>query len=180
MNAQVDKIFLNLADEPCFREMAMIYLPHAHQDVRHHYHALLVQEGMDDFAGLLVGYTDATAKLKIVAVDDSRMTLNIYNATLHELGYEPVLFEFPAAALQWLENEKPFMVLTDLNMPEMSGINLTARVRERYSIAELPVIMVTTQNEIQDDKAAIAAGVNKIIRKPFNTASLMAELSEFR
>lgn len=180
VSAQVDKIFLDLADEPRFREMAMIYLPHAHQDIRHHYHALLVQRGVDDFAELLVDYTEAAAKLKIVAVDDSRMTLNIYRATLHELGYEPVLFEFPASALQWLEKERPFMVLTDLNMPEMSGVDLTSRIRERYSLAELPVIMVTTQNEMQDDKAARAAGVNKIIRKPFNTASLKAELSEFR
>lgn len=179
VNGQVDKIFMSLADEPYFQEMAMVYLPHAHQDIRQHYHALLQQAGMDDFARKLVGTEDVSVKLKVVAVDDSRMILNIYKATLHELGYDPVLFEFPASALEWLEKEKPAMVLTDLNMPEITGVDLTARIRKKYAATELPVIMVTTQNEVQDNKAALAAGVSKIIQKPFNAASLKAAMAEF-
>ncbi|MFH2124721.1 MAG: HEAT repeat domain-containing protein [Pseudomonadota bacterium] len=179
VNGQVDKIFMSLADEPYFQEMAMIYLPHAHKDIRQHYHDLLQKAGMDDFARKLVGTEEASVKLKVVAVDDSRMILNIYKATLHELGYDPVLFEFPASALEWLAKEKPAMVLTDLNMPEITGVGLTERIRGKYSAAELPVIMVTTQNEAQDNKAALAAGVNKIIQKPFNAASLKAAMAEF-
>jgi CheY-like chemotaxis protein len=64
-------------------------------------------------------------------------------------------------------------------MPEITGVGLTERIRARYSVAELPVIMVTTQNEAQDNKAALAAGVNKIIQKPFNAASLKAAMAEF-
>ncbi len=179
VNGQVDKIFMSLAGEAYFQEMAMIYLPHAHQDIRQHYHALLKDAGMDDFARLLVGTEEESVKRKVVAVDDSRMILNIYKATLHELGYEPVLFEFPASALEWLEKEKPAMVLTDLNMPEITGVDLTAKIRKKYSPAELPVIMVTTQNEAQDNKAAFAAGVSKILQKPFNAASLKAAMAEF-
>lgn len=179
VNGQVDKIFMSLAEEPYFQEMAMIYLPHAHQDIRKHYHELLKGAGMDEFARQLVGGEEVTVKLKVVAVDDSRMILNIYKATLHELGYDPVLFEFPASALEWLGKTKPAMVLTDLNMPEITGVDLAAKIREKYSVSELPVIMVTTQNEAQDNKAAFAAGVNKIIQKPFNAASLKAAMSEF-
>ena len=179
VNGQVDKIFMSLADEPYFQEMAMIYLPHAHKDIRQHYHDLLKNAGMDDFARKLVGTEEVSVKLKVVAVDDSRMILNIYKATLHELGYDPVLFEFPASALEWLAKEKPAMVLTDLNMPEITGVGLTKRIRGKYSATELPVIMVTTQNEPQDNKAALAAGVNKIIQKPFNAASLKAAMAEF-
>ncbi len=179
VNGQVDKIFMSLAEEPYFQEMAMVYLPHAHHDIRKHYYELLKKAGMDDFAILLVGPEDIAVKRKIMAVDDSRMILNIYKATLHELGYDPVLFEFPASALEWLEQEKPAMVLTDLNMPEITGVGLTVKIREKYSAAELPVIMVTTQNEAQDNKAAFSAGVNKIIQKPFNAASLKAAMAEF-
>ncbi|KAF0187833.1 MAG: CheY-like receiver and winged-helix DNA-binding domain-containing response [Desulfobulbaceae bacterium] len=179
VNGQVDKIFMSIADEPYFQEMAMVYLPHAHQDIRQHYHVLLKQAGMDDFAAKLVGTDEVSVRRKVVAVDDSRMILNIYKATLHELNYEPVLFEFPASALEWLAKEKPAMVLTDLNMPEITGVQLTARIREMYSATELPIIMVTTQNEVQDNKAAIGAGVNKIIQKPFNAASLKAAMDEF-
>ncbi len=179
VNGQVDKIFMSVADEPYFQEMAMVYLPHAHQDIRHHYHVLLKQAGLDDFAAKLAGNNEVVGRRKVMAVDDSRMILNIYKATLHELNYEPVLFEFPASALEWLAKEKPAMVLTDLNMPEITGVQLTAKIRERYSATELPVIMVTTQNEVQDNKAALAAGVNKIIQKPFNAESLKAAMDEF-
>ena len=179
VNGQVDKIFMSLAEEPYFQEMAMVYLPHAHHDIRKHYYELLKNAGMDEFAILLVGTEDITVKRKVMAVDDSRMILNIYKATLHELGYDPVLFEFPASALEWLEKEKPALVLTDLNMPEITGVGLTVKIREKYSAAELPVIMVTTQNEAQDNKAAYSAGVNKIIQKPFNAASLKAAMAEF-
>jgi len=179
VNAQVDKVFLSLAGEDFFQEMAMIYLPHTHQDTREHYHKLLVKEGVTDFAAKLTGGAKESDKPKVVAVDDSRMILNIYKATLHELGYDPVLFEFPASAIEWLQKEKPLLVLTDLNMPDITGVQLTEKIREKYSSEQLPVIMVTTQNEANDNAAAKEAGVNKIIHKPFNAKSLKEAMVEY-
>lgn len=177
VNAQVDNIFVHLADDELFEELALFYLPHAHKDIRTHYHKLLLQAGKNDFANKLTGEEEQAVRPKVVAVDDSRMILNIYKATLHELGYEPVLFEFPASALEWLQTEKPLMVLTDLNMPKITGIQLTRRIREKYTDKLLPVIMVTTQNESQDNDAAYAAGVNAIVHKPFNSKSLAAAMN---
>ena len=117
--------------------------------------------------------------MKVVAVDDSRMILNIYKATLHELGFEPVLFEFPETAIEWLQKEKPAIVLTDLNMPEITGIMMSAEIRKKYSAEELPIIMVTTQNEVNDNEAAYAAGVNKVMQKPFNAETLKTAMDEY-
>ena len=180
-NAQVDNIFLSLAGEDYFQEMALVYLPHTHKDIRDHYIALLRKNGFDDFAAMVAGEgkDSGAARAKICAVDDSRMILNIYKATLHEIGFEPVLFEFPAGALEWLEKEKPGLVLTDLNMPEISGIQLTQGIRKKYSAEELPVIMVTTQSDTQDHEAAEAAGVNDILIKPFNAESLKAAIEKY-
>jgi CheY-like chemotaxis protein len=172
VNAQVDTIFLHLADDRLFEELALFYLPHAHNDIRNHYHKLLLQAGKNNFANKLTGADEQVVRPKVVAVDDSRMILGIYKATLHELGFEPVLFEFPASALEWLRTEKPLMMLTDLNMPNITGIELTKRVREKYTAKLLPIIMVTTQNESQDNDEAYAAGVNAIVHKPFNSKSL--------
>lgn len=172
VNAQVDKVFLSLGQDEVFRQLALIYLPYAHKDIREHYHRLLIGAGMDDFARQLVGKDDVAVRPKVVAVDDSRMILNIYKATLHELGYDPVLFEFPASAIEWLANEKPLMVLTDLNMPDITGIQLTLKIRQKYSADQVPIIMVTTQNEAQDNEAAKTAGVSSILYKPFNAKSL--------
>jgi len=180
-NTQVDNIFLNLAGEDYFQEMALIYLPHSHQDTRNHYIALLKKNGHDEFAVKVAGgeMDSGSARVKICAVDDSRMILNIYKATLHELGFEPVLFEFPAGALEWLEKEKPALVLTDLNMPEISGIQLTEGIRKKYNSEELPIVMVTTQSDTQDHEAAERAGVNDILIKPFNADTLKAAMGKF-
>ncbi len=179
VNAQVDKIFLSLAEEDFFQEMALIYLPHTHKDIRQHYYGLLVEKGLQDFANKMVGEEQEETKPKVVAVDDSRMILNIYKATLHELGFDPVLFEFPASAIEWLQDEKPLMVLTDLNMPDITGVQLAEEIRKKYDDKELPIIMVTTQNEANDNEAAKNAGVSKIIHKPFNAKSLKAAMDEF-
>lgn len=179
VNAQVDKIFLSLAGESFFQELALIYLPHTHKDTRSHFHDILVKNGFSSFAKKLVGDTSEEDKPKVVAVDDSRMILNIYKATLHELGYDPVLFEFPASALEWLQNEKPLIVLTDLNMPDITGVQLAEEIRKMYSRAELPVIMVTTQNEAKDHEAAKDAGVDAIISKPFNALSLKKAMDKY-
>jgi CheY-like chemotaxis protein len=180
VNAQVDNIFTSLAHEEYFQELALIYLPHAHRDIKSHYVTLLKREGLDDFAARIVGDERETkARIKICAVDDSRMILNIYKATLHELGFDPVLFEFPAGALEWLAKEQPALVLTDLNMPEISGIELTRRIRTLYPADTLPVIMVTTQSDVQDHEAATAAGVSNILIKPFNAESLRKAMGKF-
>lgn len=178
VNAQVDKIFSSLAAEEYFQEMALIYLPHTHKDIRDHYYRLLVSLGETDFAARMRGDDDVRVKPKVVAVDDSRMILNIYKSTLHELGYEPVLFEFPKSAIDWINSEKPLMVLTDLNMPDITGIQLTEEIRKKYSSKLLPIIMVTTQNEVNDNEAARKAGVNSILHKPFNSESLKKAMDE--
>jgi len=181
VNAQVDNLFLSLAKEENFQEMALIYLPHAHRDIKSHYSDLLRQQGMDSFAARICGdeVDSSSARAQVCAVDDSRMILNIYKATLHELGFEPVLFEFPAGALEWISREKPALVLTDLNMPEISGIELTEGIRKIYSPEELPVIMVTTQSDVQDHEAAAKAGVNSILVKPFNAESLRMAMGKY-
>ncbi len=182
VNTEVDNVFLCLAGEDYFQEIAVEYFPHIHKDVREHYLKLLKENNFTDFiTKISVTEVDNSTggRAKVCAVDDSRMILNIYKATLHELGFDPVLFEFPAGALEWLVKEKPALVLTDLNMPEISGIDLTEGIRKIYSTDELPVIMVTTQSDVQDHEAATEAGVNDILIKPFNAESLKKVMGKY-
>ena len=107
------------------------------------------------------------------------MILNIYRTTLHNLGCEAFTFEFPAEALERLKEDKPDIILTDLNMPDLTGIDVTALVRQTYSKEELPIIMVTTQSEGKDKETAYAAGVNGILQKPFTEEQISKILSKF-
>jgi len=180
INAQADAIFTSLAPEAYFQEMAFAHLIGSHEDIQRHYRHLLRRSGLSEFADRITPEEKRPAsRLRVCAVDDSRMILTIYKNTLHELGYESVLFEFPESAIQWLQDQKPDIVLTDLNMPETTGIELTERIREKYSKEELPVIMVTTQNESQDYDTAHKAGVNEILHKPFNADSLNKVITRY-
>lgn len=181
VSAQAKNIFLSLMDEEHFQSMALSCLTRAHRDIRDFFYAVLKERGYSDLALRLLAPQDKApaARKRICAVDDSRMILSIYKSTLHELGFEPVLFEFPAGALEWMAETRPDMVLTDLNMPDITGIDLTRAIRASYSREELPVVMVTTQNEVNDNRAALEAGVNEIIHKPFTAESLRAVIKKY-
>ena len=117
--------------------------------------------------------------LKVFAVDDSKMILNIYRTVLHNLGCSSRLFEFPSEAIKQIWKEKPDIILTDLNMPDITGIDLTGEVRKLFNDEELPIVMVTTQDEARDNDAAYSAGVNSILQKPFTESQIKDVLAEF-
>jgi CheY-like chemotaxis protein/HEAT repeat protein len=176
IEGECDRIFLGLIGEPVFEEISLRMLGfETHEAVRTHFQKLLRGEGLDELADRLdQGDTAAPTleTLKVFAVDDSRMILNIYRSVLHKLGLEPQLYEFPAEAIKDVQSLRPDVILTDLNMPEISGIELTQQVRQWFSAEELPIVMVTTQNESQDNEAALAAGVNRILNKPFTEKTI--------
>ena len=68
--------------------------------------------------------------------------------------------------------------LDDL-LPEIMGLQVLHTLRQTYSMVDLPIIMVTTQKEAQENKAAYAAGVNDIIHKPFTEAQIGKALAKF-
>ena len=63
-------------------------------------------------------------------------------------------------------------------MPDISGVDLTRRVRQWSSKEQLPLIMVTTQNECQDNESAYAAGITAILHKPFTEDMLRAAMGK--
>jgi len=182
IDSQCDTIFLDLWEEDCFQTPAIDYLTRkAHPDVRSYFTRTFEKAGRNDLANQIKpkkALKEKTA-LKIFAVDDSKMILNIYRTMLHNLGCESHLFESPAKALERVQKEKPDAILTDLNMPDITGIEFTKGVRQWYNDVEMPIIMVTTQNEAQENNAAYAAGVNNIIHKPFTEAQIGKALAKF-
>ena len=177
-----DTIFLDLLEEDYFKEPAISYMAEkAHPDIRSFYGRILEKAGHNDLSKKIMPKKAAKVKatLRVYAVDDSKMILNIYRTMLHNLGCESLLFEFPAKALERIQKDAPDVILTDLNMPDITGIDLAKSVRRWYSNGELPIIMVTTQNEGHDDKAALAAGINDIIHKPFTEMQIGKALAKF-
>ncbi|BBO71235.1 hypothetical protein DSCA_51650 [Desulfosarcina alkanivorans] len=182
LNAGCETIFLDLLGEAGFESCAMDFLcREAHPDIRTHFVGLMAKNGYDHLAAVVTEQASSTAAaaLSVFAVDDSKMILNIYRGILYSLGCESKLFEFPAEALQAIKSDPPDLIFTDLNMPHINGIELIREVRRQFEKTTLPIVMVTTQNETQDNAAAVEAGVNAIVHKPFNAEDLRKVLADF-
>ncbi len=182
INARAVNTFLALFKTEDFRKETTQFLKkHAPDDLRNLFAAKLEKNGYQEEAEE-IGKADhpRSARSRALAVDDSRMILNIYKTTLFNLGYDPVLFSRPDKALEWLKDNKPRVMFTDLNMPEMTGVELIRKTRELYSSSRLPIVMITTQNEVQDNRDAIQAGADSIGRKPFTSESLQDILDDLK
>ncbi len=181
VDSESDNVFMTLVSDEDFQERILTYVrEHAHSDVIKFFTIILTKNNKAELLIHLQSEQDAASKeILIYAVDDSRMILNIYRSSLHKLGYECKLFEFPETVLLQIEEDKPNLIFTDLNMPEYSGIDLTRLLREKYSKEELPIVMVTTQSDMQDKNAATEAGVNIVLNKPFKAEDLQNALDQF-
>ena len=186
ISTQSGTIFLDLLEIDFFRKNAFEYLvERSHAEVREYFISQLKENGFEKDAAELCGGKEevvaTTEKVmkRVVAIDDSKMILGIFRSMLHALDYEPFIFIDPEVAVEEVLKLKPDAVLTDLNMPGITGIEVTRRIRQTFSREEMPVIMVTTQNENQDNEAAKAAGVNEILHKPFTKEGIGEALSRY-
>jgi two-component system, chemotaxis family, chemotaxis protein CheY len=115
---------------------------------------------------------------KALVVDDSRAVRMILSKTLKEIGFEVCEAANGLLALEVIEAEKHALklVLTDWNMPEVNGLELVQRVRQNPQLASLVVVMVTTETELDQMAAALDAGANEYIMKPFTRDILVEKL----
>jgi two-component system chemotaxis response regulator CheY len=115
---------------------------------------------------------------KALVVDDSRAVRMILAKTLKELGYAVLEAANGREALEVLEVEKSAvtLVLADWNMPEINGLELLKRLRQNPELASLVVVMVTTETELDQMVAALEAGANEYVMKPFTKDILVEKL----
>jgi two-component system chemotaxis response regulator CheY len=115
--------------------------------------------------------------MKFLVVDDSVTMRRIIINALHRIGYTDVVEASNGTeALERLDQTVGF-IITDWNMPNMSGVEFAQAVRATLVGASIPMLMVTTRGAREDIMAAIDAGVNNYILKPF-TPSVLKEKIE--
>jgi len=192
IDSGADNAFNFLIESETFQDYAVNHLVEtAHPEVRDHFLKLLKSKGEKKLSKRIkdaVAPETSTKKIKVVAVDDSKMMLKIYMRALHEMGYESTTYEFPAEAVKAVKKSKPDILITDLNMPEVNGLQLTEELRKTYSSKQLPIIMITTQSDISgqavasnkdsSENAVEKAGVDMVLNKPFQDTELQAAISD--
>ena len=103
----------------------------------------------------------------------------IIKKMLADLGHTEVYqAEHGAEAWKQLQSESVDLLLTDWNMPVMSGLELVQKVRRNKAMADLPIAMITTRSNKADVVSAIKAGANTYIIKPFTRSQLKDRLDK--
>jgi two-component system, chemotaxis family, chemotaxis protein CheY len=111
---------------------------------------------------------------KILSVDDSASIRQMVSFTLRKAGYEVVEAVDGRDGLAKLGDEKFDLVITDLNMPNMDGIQLIAAARKTSGYGFTPILMLTTESQAEKKDAGRKAGATGWIVKPFNADQLLA------
>ncbi len=112
----------------------------------------------------------------ILLVDDALSVRKSMEQLLQDAGYEAITAVDGAHALERLREKKPALVLTDMEMPNMNGMDLTRRIREFPDWAELPVVMITSRASSKHRDLAMAAGVDMYLTKPYSDADLLGHV----
>jgi two-component system chemotaxis response regulator CheY len=117
--------------------------------------------------------------IKILVVDDFSTMRRIIKNLLRDLGFTNVdEADDGKTALPILKQGYVDFLITDWNMPEMTGIDLLKAVRADASLAHIPVLMVTAEAKREQIIAAAQAGVNGYVVKPFTAAVLKEKIDK--
>lgn len=113
--------------------------------------------------------------MKFLVVDDSPTMRRIVCNALKEIGYSDLVEAGDGEeALEQLEATSPDFIITDWNMPNMNGLELTKTIRSHSDHSALPILMITTRGMKEDVLEAMQARVNNYVVKPF-TAQVLRE-----
>src|SRR6267378_6361118 len=109
---------------------------------------------------------------RLLTVDDNEMNRDI----LARKGYEVVLADNAKQLLQRVKEDAVDLLLLDIEMPEISGLEALKTLRENYSPVELPIIMVTAKNQSDDVVKTLDLGANAYVTKPIDFAVALARI----
>ena len=117
--------------------------------------------------------------MRILVVDDAQTMRRIIVNLLRQLGFTNMT-ESDDGTTAWekLSTEHIDLIISDWNMPKMTGIDLLKRVRESETYKNTPFIMVTAEGKRENVIAAVQAGVSNYIVKPFNAATLKEKMTK--
>ena len=112
-----------------------------------------------------------SAKLKMLVVEDN-IEIIIYLRNIFENCFEIKTAKQGLEGLSCLEEFHPDIIITDIMMPELDGIEMTRRIKDNFETSHIPVVMLTAKSAIEDQIIGIESGAEAYILKPFNSLYL--------
>lgn len=114
-------------------------------------------------------------ELKILAADDDLSILNFIKLILRSEGYNVFTAKDGVECLEVLEREEPDLILLDLNMPRLGGLDVLRKLRKDKSKRLIPVIVLTAYTD--EEEVALKEGAIDFLPKPFNAARLLSRIA---
>lgn len=114
--------------------------------------------------------------LKVLAVDDDENALFVLKEVLGRGGFEVVTAEDGKAGVEAAQSVRPDLILLDINMPRLDGIQATKLIKEHPDLRYVPVILLTAKESDETLIAGLEAGANDYIRKPYDRSELLARI----
>jgi two-component system chemotaxis response regulator CheY len=115
----------------------------------------------------------------ILIVEDSSTTRALIRAVIDELGdFETVEAASGFEALKMLPQQEYDLIITDINMPDINGLELINFVRSNARYSHMPIIIVSTERSEEDKKRGMALGATAYVSKPFKSLELQEAIQK--
>ena len=148
------------------------------KNVRRGEHTLLVQPVTPTQAILSVTQLlqRSGAKAKIMAVDDDSLFLETVQASLKPWGFEIITLDDPDQFWQVLQATSPDLLILDIEMPDINGMELCRKLRDDPNWSHIPVLFLTTHQDLETQDRAFAIGADDYVSKPVRGAKLATRI----
>lgn len=114
---------------------------------------------------------------QILVVDDEPINIQVLRNVLQPQGYVVRTADSGRAALEAVERHAPDLVILDVMMPDIGGLDVARQLRRTHSLLELPIIMITARSRTRDTLAGFENGANDYVVKPFVKEELLARIA---
>lgn len=119
---------------------------------------------------------DASEKITILAIDDSVVNLKLLSVVLGREGFEVITTSDSLEALPLTLEHAPHLILLDVMMPGLSGLEILRLLKQNNLTQSVPVLMVTARTKGEDVKAALEAGAFDYVKKPLDDVEIVARV----
>ena len=119
------------------------------------------------------------APVQVMVVDDSLTVRRVTQRLLERHGYEVLQAKDGVDALRQLQEQRPDLMLVDIEMPRMDGFDLTRNVRGNAATRDIPIIMITSRTAEKHRRLAFDIGVNEYLGKPYQEDEVIALIRRY-
>jgi two-component system cell cycle response regulator DivK len=115
----------------------------------------------------------------VLIVEDSELNMRLFNDLLEAFGYRTVKSRDGRQAIPLAREHKPDLIIMDIQLPEISGLELTDRLKKDEALKNIPIVAVTAFAMRGDEQKIMAAGCDAYLSKPISVTTFLETIRKF-